>query len=93
VALGWGLWEGPARFIFWGPRIFRELILLRQWADLPSEDQSLDFPEKWNNIRHEDELDLIRLGINEAAGHPVGGRFATVAALPSAPLWHFSRRH
>jgi hypothetical protein len=92
VALGWGLWEGPARFIFYA-QIFRELMLLRQWPDLHSEDHPLDFPEKWNNIRHEVELDLIRLRINEAAGHPVGGRFATVAALPSAQLWHFSRRH
>lgn len=26
MALGWGLWEGPARFIFWDP-VFQESTL------------------------------------------------------------------
>lgn len=89
MALGWGLWEGPARFIF-GPRFFQRRCSSFSWPDLPSEDHPLDFAGKWLNIRHEDELEVIRLRINEAADHPAGGRFATVAALPSAHCGIFS---
>jgi hypothetical protein len=90
VALGWGLWEGPARFIFMAPDFSKPRPLSINWPDLLSEDHPLDFPGKWHNIRHEDELEVIRLRISEAAGHPVGGRFATVAALPSARCGIFS---
>jgi hypothetical protein len=77
VALGWGLWEGPARFIF-GLRFFESRRSLS--PTVPDNIAPLDFPKKWHNIRHNDELELICLRINEAPGH-LGGRFATVAAL------------
>ena len=84
MALGWGLWEGPARFIFWD----QVLIAVAHGPTYPQQISRwtlpLDFKGKWHNIRHEDEVDLIRLRINEAADHPLSGRFATVAALPSA---------
>jgi hypothetical protein len=85
-----GLVGGPRPFYFYGPRFFETEALSINWPDLLSEDHPLDFPGKWHNIRHEDELEVIRLRINEAAGHPVGGRFATVAALPSARCGIFS---
>ena len=83
MALGWGLWEGPARFIFWDPRFFKSGRSLL--PTVPDNIAPLDFPKKWHNIPRDDELELARLSINEATGHPsLGGRFATVAALPRA---------
>ncbi len=87
MALGWGLWEGPARFIFGAP-VFQEPTLSS--TNVSNKISPLDFPKKWHNIRHDDELELIRLRINEAPGHLVGGRFATVAALPRARCGIFS---
>ena len=58
MALGWGLWEGPARFIFWARFFKSRRLLFRQLSDNIA---PLDFPKKWHNIRHDDELELIRL--------------------------------
>ena len=85
MALGWGLWEGPARFIF-RPQVFQEPPPVS--ANCPGQFASLEFPGKWHNIRHDDELEIIRLRIDEAAGQLVVGRFATVAAT-ARTLWHF----
>jgi hypothetical protein len=77
VALGWGLWEGPARFYFWD-LIFPEPTLFS--AGCSENIVPLDFHGKWHNITEDNELELVRLRIDEAPAHLLGGRFATVAA-------------
>jgi hypothetical protein len=50
VALGWGLWEGPARFYFWDPNFYlREP--LRSAPYLIITQLLIDFQNKWLNIR------------------------------------------
>ena len=48
MALGWGLWEGPARFIF------RDTFLQRLCSPgiYNSTSGGIDFRKKWHNIRH-----------------------------------------
>src|SRR5712664_3347510 len=69
-----GLVGGPRPLYFWD-RFFSEPT--HSSATCSTNIEPLDFPGKWHNIRHEDELELIRLRINEAPGHLEGGRFAT----------------
>jgi hypothetical protein len=77
-----GLVGGPRPLYFLGPRFFKSRRSLP--PTVPDNIAPLDFPKKWHNIRHDDEHELGRLRIKEATGHPLGGRFATVAALPRA---------
>jgi hypothetical protein len=76
VALGWGLWEGPARFIFYH-QVFQSRCSL---PPSPIKIEPLDFTKKWHNIRHDDELELIRLNqmIQQATSQ--------VDASPQSPL-------
>ncbi len=48
MALGWGLWEGPARFIFLGTFFAR----IRLPGINNSAIAGIDFRKKWHNIRH-----------------------------------------
>ena len=79
-----GLVGGPRPLYFLAPGFSRVDARFRQEYRITI----LDFPKKWHNIRHDEELELIRRRINEASGHLVGGRFATVAAS-ARTLWHF----
>jgi hypothetical protein len=48
VALGWGLWEGPARFYFLGQLLQR----LNSPSITKLAFDRIDFRRKWLNIRH-----------------------------------------
>jgi hypothetical protein len=83
VALGWGLWEGPARFIFGAEFFARRPSLL----PTVSGSHPLDFLKKWPKMRYDDELEVNRFRIKKT-GPLVGGRFATVR-FTERTLWHF----
>jgi hypothetical protein len=83
-----GLVGGPRPLYFYGPGFLETWALSFHWPDSPSEDHPLDFPGKWLNIRHEDELEVIRLRINEAADHPQVGA-SPQSTLYRRTLWHF----
>jgi len=59
VALGWGLWEGPARFFFCRPKFFR---LPGAFLFPLNELSRLDFQRKWHNIMARMTKYLDRLG-------------------------------
>jgi hypothetical protein len=47
VALGWGLWEGPARFYFWAKFVFINFSFRRCFPL-----SLFDFQSNWHNITH-----------------------------------------
>jgi hypothetical protein len=85
VALGWGLWEGPARFYFW------PLISTTNQHSAISNRCSIaiDFRTKWHNIRLVRQApEFFRLRKNGGASDD-RVRFATVGAYLSRTLWRF----
>ena len=80
MALGWGLWEGPARFYFWDP-IFYLREPLRSAPYLIITQLLIDFQKKWLNIR----LGL-NLGIyfEEKSSGRARKRFATVGMFSTS---------
>ena len=79
MALGWGLWEGPARFYFW-TRFFPFInpAFTRQESISPC--RKIDFRKKWNKIPQARPLyDLFR---NESNEHRASiGGVATVGVV------------
>jgi hypothetical protein len=79
VALGWGLWEGPARFYFWDP--FLSSRTLRSAHYLIITQLLIDFQKKWLNIR----LGLKpRYYFEEKSSGRARKRFATVGMFSTS---------
>ena len=90
MALGWGLWEGPARFIFWDDFFAKMLGRLFSPRINNSAIGGIDFQKKWHKIRH---------GKTSVGSLAESGSRATVrcaspqsALLESCTLWHFFAR-
>ncbi len=79
MALGWGLWEGPARFYFWSP-IF---IFVNPSAQpyLIITQLLIDFQKKWLNIRHGLNLGTY---FEEKSSGRARKRFATVGMFSTS---------
>ena len=71
MALGWGLWEGPARFSFW-----TRLFGVESFSFCPL--QSLDFQRNWHSIRTDNEYLVVSIEKQQATPQ--------VSAGPQSPL-------
>lgn len=79
MALGWGLWEGPARFYFWDPILSSRTHPVSTYLIITQ--LLIDFQKKWLNIR----LGL-NLGIyfEEKSSGRARKRFATVGMFSTS---------